>query len=295
MSWIVHSLLHAVPISAFILGLFYYWFAIADRYAVFLYEHLGATPFDHVTSSRYWMAGLVASGMVMIAYAGVNWLLGRAAALRRQEYRPPAWWRVWALCAAPLSIGIPAITMTVNQPTLSPSNAIPCVIATWIGLALALMPGDWAAHKPAELAWLALDGLALMPCLTMLRAVELPGRGLAISTTLAYVLAFGSVFIGAIGLGVTTALRAWRRAPQPGAMAVLAAGLGVSYVLMPVAHHVFATPPGYTYISTASNFFAFTPGVQLVALCAAALLAIGVTYLRQRWQGARCALCPSQS
>jgi len=40
------ALLHAVPISLFVLGLFYYWFDVADRYAIFLYGHLGATPFD---------------------------------------------------------------------------------------------------------------------------------------------------------------------------------------------------------------------------------------------------------
>ena len=53
--------LHALPIAVFVLGLYGYWFGIADRYAVFLYEHLGATPFDAVTRSRYWMAGLVAA------------------------------------------------------------------------------------------------------------------------------------------------------------------------------------------------------------------------------------------
>ena len=85
------ALLHAAPICLFVLGLFYYWFAIADRYAVFLYDHLGATPFDAITSSRYWMAGLVASGAVMVAYTGGCWLLGRIAARRRCDYRPPLW------------------------------------------------------------------------------------------------------------------------------------------------------------------------------------------------------------
>ena len=76
----VPALLHAVPISLFVLGLFYYWFAVADRYAVFLYEHLGATPFDAATSSRYWMAGLVAAGAVMVIYVAVNWSIGRLSA-----------------------------------------------------------------------------------------------------------------------------------------------------------------------------------------------------------------------
>jgi hypothetical protein len=29
-------------VISLMLGLFYYWFAIANRYVVFLYEHLGA-------------------------------------------------------------------------------------------------------------------------------------------------------------------------------------------------------------------------------------------------------------
>ena len=33
------SLLEAVPISLFVLGLFYYWFAVANRYVIFLYGH----------------------------------------------------------------------------------------------------------------------------------------------------------------------------------------------------------------------------------------------------------------
>jgi len=67
-------------ISVFILGLFYYWYALADRYAVFLYGHVaspgdpGAQPFDEMTASRYWMCGLVACGAVLILYAAANWV-----------------------------------------------------------------------------------------------------------------------------------------------------------------------------------------------------------------------------
>ncbi|MCP4422626.1 MAG: hypothetical protein GY805_38945, partial [Chloroflexi bacterium] len=65
------ALLHALPVSGLILILFYYWFAIADRYIIFLYNHdMGpvvpdTSPFSRVTASRYWMAALVASGGVM--------------------------------------------------------------------------------------------------------------------------------------------------------------------------------------------------------------------------------------
>lgn len=274
-------LLHAAPFSALILGLFYHWFAVADRYVIFLYDHLGATPFDQVTSSRYWMSGLVATGLVMVGYAAANWLLGRIAVLRRHDYRPPAWLQVWAVCAVPLAIGIPFITMTFNWPTLPPSLAGACVLATLVGLALALMPGSWAAQRPWDLAWLMLDGAGLMPILLLLRAVELPGRGLT-GSSLAVPVAIGATLGGMIWLVIMTGLRASRGKTWPGASILFAAGLGLSYVLMPLVHHLFFTPRGYRYITTASNFFAFNGVLQLVVLLVAAILATGVTRVRQR-------------
>ena len=74
--WLAAAL-HALPVIGVVLGLFTYWFAVADRHAVFLYDHLGASAFDRVTRSRYWMAGLVASSIVMVAAVmalGVTWL-----------------------------------------------------------------------------------------------------------------------------------------------------------------------------------------------------------------------------
>lgn len=275
------ALLHAVPISLFILSLFYYWFAAADRHAIFLYGHLGATPFDDVTSSRYWMSGLVASGAVMAMYTLANWLLGRVAASRRRVYCPPAWWRVWALCAAPLVVGIPAITMTLNSPTLPLSNGTACVVAALTGLALALAPGSLAAQRPFDLGWLMLDGVGLMPSLLLLRAIELPSRGL-VSVPVACLAALGGTLAGVVWLGVMTGLRAWRHKSPSSAGTLFVAGLCLSYLLMPLVHHLLFVPSEYRYISTLSNFFAFNIGVQFMAFFVAATLAIGVTRLRRQ-------------
>lgn len=277
------ALLHAAPISLSILGLFYYWFAVADRYAIFLYGHRArgipeATPFDEMTSSRYWMAGLVACGAVMVVYAVVNWLLGRFVG----GYRPPVWRRVWALCAPPLAVGILGITTTLNRPTLPLPNGAACAAATLIGLAFALAPGAWAALRPCDLAWLALDGAGLMPTLLLLRAVELPGRGLSVSVSVVYLMVLGGAFAGVVWLGIMTGLRVWRRKSPPGAGALFVAGLCLSYLLMPLVHHLLATPPQYRYISAASNFFAFNLWVQLVVFFVAAILALGVARLRRR-------------
>ena len=92
-------------------------------------------------------------------------------------------------------MGIPAITMTVNSPTLPLSLAAACVVA---GLAVALPAGRWAAAWPGDLAWLAADGLGLVPALLLLRAVELPGRGLSVSPAVAWGAALGGLVVGAL-------------------------------------------------------------------------------------------------
>jgi hypothetical protein len=127
------ALFHAAPIAALLLGLIYGWFAIANRYHIFLYNHLGATPFDEVTRSRYWMAGLVAAGLVLVLYTPVNWVIGRLAGTRGRVYIPPAWWRVWLICLTPLTIGILLITMTCNAPTLPLTDALAVLAAARIG------------------------------------------------------------------------------------------------------------------------------------------------------------------
>ncbi len=276
----------AVPIILFVLSLFYYWYAVADRYAIFLYGHTTtgiprAQPFDEMTSSRYWMAGLVASGAVMVLYTAANWLLGRIAAWHKQNFLPPAWEQVWLLSAIPLVIGIFFITMTFNSPTLPPRLAAACVAATLLGLALALLPGRWAAQCPLDLVWLGGDGLGLMPALLLLRVIELPGRGLSVSVAMAWLLAVGGILAGVVWLVGLTFLRVWRHRPTPSAPALFLAGLGLSYLLMPLIHHLMATPPAFRYISTSSNFFAFNLNLQLFVLVVAASLAVGVTQARK--------------
>lgn len=281
------ALAWAAPVAVFVLALFYYWFGVADRHAVFLYAHTTvnvppAQPFDALTVSRYWMAGLVAAGAVLVWYPLGLWAAGRIAVWRGREFDPPAGWRVWALCAPPLAVGIPAITLTVNAPTLPPDLAAACAAAALAGLAVAVLPGEWAARRPIDLAWLAADGLGLVPALTAVRAIELPGRGLSITAPVAWGAAIGGTVAGLAWLGIMSALRAWRRRPGPGAGALLLAGLGISYLCLPLVHYLIATPPGFRYITAASNFFALEPAVQALALAVAGAQAWGAAALRRR-------------
>jgi hypothetical protein len=287
------SFVHATAISFFTLGLFYYWFAVADRYMIFLYGHMEAAPFDDFTSSRYWMSGLVASGAVMVLYTIANWFLGRVAGLRYRSYCPPAWWQVWLANMIPLVVGISVITMTFNQPTLPLSDAASCVLATLVGLALALTPGPLAAQQPSELGWLTLYGIGVMPILLLLRAIELPSRGL-VSVSRAYSLAIGGTLVGVVWLGIMTWLRMLRQKPPIKPSQLLVAGLCLSYLLMPLLHHLLFVPPDYRYISTSSNFFAFDLGVQLLTFAVATVQALGIARLH-RWLQDRLVLILDQN
>jgi hypothetical protein len=268
--------LHAIAVSLFMAGLFYYWFALANRYVVFLYGHWDATPFDSYTRSRYWMSGLVASGAVMVLYAVANWFVGRVAGVWYRNYTPPAWWRVWSLCAIPLTTVILTITMTCNQPVLPFATAAACVATTLSGLALALAAGSLAAQRVLHLAWLTLAGAGLVPTLLLLRVVELPGKGLASQATV-YAVALGSTLVSALWLKVITWLHRRRCGVYLKASQVLVAGLCLSYLLMPLTHYLLLTPPKFHYISTSANFFASNWIVQLASFSVAVVLAVGTT------------------
>lgn len=287
------AVLFAGPIVAFVVYLFYTWFAVNDRYLIFLYYHdmgpgFDTTPFGWVTASRYWMSGLVAAGAVAVGYSTVNVVLGRLF----QGYRSPEWWRLWALCAVPLAIAVPALVMTVNDPVLPLANALQVTLVALSGLALALMPGRWAAERPLDLAWLLVDGLALATLLLIL-----PGIG-RLSTWLARgsaVYVYRLVFVLAGGLGLlalVTILRWWRRTEIPRAGSWFASGLIVAYLLFPLYHHLFWSndnlswnDPGYfVYISDADNYFSRNWLLQTAIWAFVALLALGLTRLRQRLQ-----------
>ena len=279
--------LQALPVTVFVLALFYYWFAVADRYRVFLYGHFGATPFSTGTVSRYWMAGLVAGGGVLLADTAVNGLAGWLARRQGSRYAAPDWRQVWALCALPVAAGILAITMSCNQPTLPLPLAAACAAAALGGLALALPPGALAAQRPAEVLWLGLYGAGLVPPLLFLRAFELPSQKLASPLTAA-LLAGAGLLGGGLWLAAVGGLRARRRATPLPARRLFLAGLAFTYLVLPCLHYLLLTPPAYPYISVAANFFALNSAVQAALLAVAAGLAAGAARL-EGWQRERLA------
>jgi hypothetical protein len=285
------ALVFALAVVALVTGLFYNWFAVRDRYEVFLYYHdmgqgFDTTPFGWVTVSRYWMSGLVASGAVLAAYSAIQAALGWMV----QGYRPPKGWWVWLFCAVPLATLLPAIVMTVNDPTLPPNHTIQVVTATWIGLAVALFTGQMAAERPLEYALLLVDGGGLSCLLVALAAMERLPHWLARGST--GVLIGLAMALGA-GVGLTvavSAVRCWRRRQPPPATLWFVTGLQVTYLLLPLVHHVFFgtdegsfVDPGYfAYMPDADNYFAQRTLFQVGVWAAVGAFVVIGTWAR-RW------------
>lgn len=248
--------LHALPVTLGVMGLMLYWFAYANRAVVFLYDHdMGpifpdTSAFSAVTRSRYWMTGLVASGIVLLVYTPIVGMLGRW----RRNYRPPAWQHVWLGCAVPLAIGIPLITMTANMPVLPAVDALRTTAFTLVGLAFALAAGELAATAPGRFLWLAIAGLgvaALAFSFTLIKqSFALAQRGNSYGILL---LVAGAV-LGVMILAAATFVQRRQRLTPETLTALLAAGVCWAYLFFPAVHHLFFTD-GWLYITAMDNFF----------------------------------------
>lgn len=278
----VAALGYAVPAIVLVLGLMTYWFAIANRYTVFLYYHdMGprvpdTRPFSPVTRSRYWMTGFVAGGAVLVLTTGISWVLGRI----RRGYTPPAWWRVWLLSALPISVGILAITMTFNSPRLPLSLAAATTLTTLVALALALQPSRMAAQHPWQLALLAADGACLGVWLTALPAVEYLPYWLDAERLLWVWYLIAMLAASVIGLAILTALRWVTQEPGPGSGRLSLSGVVFGYVALPLAHHVLVTNRQF-YITDMDNFFSRVVWIQVLTWATTVGLALATAGLRQ--------------
>ena len=181
--------------------------------------------------------------------------------------------------------------MTVNDPVLPFANAMQVTAVALIGLALAVMLGRLAAERPATYVLVMIDGLALACLLSSLPRVESYSRWLARESTGIIYRHLAVVAVGMVLLTMMTVFYYWRRqAEVPDAGALFIAGLDVTYLFLPLYHHLFwckdhgswTDPDYFAYISDADNYFARSPLLQIVVWIVVALIALGFTRLRSR-------------
>ncbi len=271
----------AIPIVALATYLFYTWFAVLDRYFIFLYFHnmgpqFDTGPFGWVTASRYWMAGLVASGVIMVLYAASNAILTRW----RKNWQTPDWWRVWIACAIPLLFIIPAIVMTVNDPVLPLANAAQVTMVTCIGLAPALWLGKIAARPLGTLVLLGIDGFAIAGLLISVGKFDSIPGWIAAGRSGTLAVAFTGPIVCLALLALASAPYAiWQRIQVPDTMTLFILGLATAYLFLPLVHHLTSSED-FLYISSSDNFFSRSIPVQIGAWFTAALIALAFTRLR---------------
>lgn len=277
-----HYLLYGVPITILVLLLFFYWFRIANRSIVFLVDHdmgplvTSTAPFSYITRSRYWMAGFVASGAVMVLYLGINTVIR----IFNRSYTPPTWQVVWVVPALAITVGIPLITTTTTHAPRLPFGFTLWVTAVaLIGLALALLPGTLAGQRPFETALISVDGIGLSLVLIGASAIEnirdWLDRGAQHFIVLSVVLILAGIAITLVMTGFRYALKT----PPVPATTLFLAGICVTYPGLSILHHVMFTD-GYFYITDSDNFFARNLPLQVGIWIVTAIFCVGLARLR---------------
>ncbi|MDF1514708.1 MAG: hypothetical protein P1S60_12945 [Anaerolineae bacterium] len=273
-----------VALAILTISLFYYWFRIANRSIVFLYEHdMGPLypdtgPFSYVTRSRYWMAGMVVGGCAWGGYAVYNLF----ARLLNKSYIPCPWHKVLLIPTLCSLIGIPLITMLP-----SPAPSLPLVLAfqvsvvTVAALFLAISAATIAGENPGEFILLCIDGtgvaLLLIGAAGLEHIQEWQARD---ARHLLFYLGF-ILIAGFSSLALMTFIRKHVRHLPTEQMSLFITGLCIAYPGMSAIHH-FLFSGGYFYITDGDNFFARNIPLQASIWIVTWLLCIGISQIRYK-------------
>jgi hypothetical protein len=229
------------------LGVYVYLFGYADRKIVFLYEHLGLTPFDSMTIGRYWMAGFVLSGFLTILY-----LIYKLTARYLIKSKDISWIEIVKYSCIPLIIGVIIIITNLGAPRLTfiiaVSSALALIIGIMIGFSVA---DDLIAEVKSTLIYL-IFGLGLVPLLLLFRVLELPGKGI-VALNVAILVSVLTIVFGFSWLLISHRIF---RQNTTGSVNIIKGTLLIGYLGLPVLHYIAATPKGIPYITSADNFFA---------------------------------------
>lgn len=250
--------IHAIFLSSIIIVLFYYWYQMSDRTEIFLYDHLGQGLFDKMTVGRYLMSGLVACGYMFCIYIPLLYSLKRL----KSSLSVPSWLHVSLISSILLSLSVPFITLTGTEPHL-PLSLTAGVLGIGIGgLWLTIFASHMLLGQGKEVFWVLIESWGVVPPLLLLHAIEISGMNLAVSPVFTYALAGGSVVFQMIWLSLTSYDRHIKGLNKPIWYRIYFMGVFLSYVILPLFHHLFFTPFNAKYIATASNFVSFNPFLQ---------------------------------
>jgi len=241
------EIITSVLVNLISLGVYIYLFGFAYRKIVFLYEHMGLQPYDHITTGRYWMTGFVLSGFLSILYLSARLILKFGA---KPEHI--SWKSIVILSVIPLTTGVIFITMTLGEPEMPFHIAMSAALALQIGLILGMSVVDDLMMNIKKTMIYLVSGIGLVPFLVLFRVLELPERGI-ISMNYA-IAAVVFLFTGGL-IWLYISCKIFKHA-RPGIIQQIKGILASGYVGLPLLHFLIATPKGIPYITSSDNFFA---------------------------------------
>ena len=266
-----------VFISVFILVFYYLWFVILDRRLIFLYGHMHKTPFDSFTAGRYWMAGLVLSAMVLIAYTIVNLIVKKLY----RTYQLPDWKLVWKYSCFIVVLPLFYILSFMGKPPMPLLLSLWILVVLFSGLALALYAGSSIVTNVRQSILAFLDGWALVPMLTLLApSIEYGLKRPSVQGTFLVVVPAVAIGMGLFWFWIMTVLYKRFKQPSPSLGDTLLWGLTTSYVLLPFLHYLCSRPGFVRYITNSENFLANTFWIQIAAYAAV----LGAMWLVGKWR-----------
>ncbi len=241
------EILISILVIVISLGTYSYLYSYADRKIVFLYEHLGLTPFERMTTGRYWMTGLVLSGFLSTLYLVTQLTL--RFTIKSENI---SWKKIIKFSVIPLIIGVVLIIMTLGEPKLTFLIAISSALALTIGITIGFSVIDDLIKDYRQTIIYLIFGLGLVPFLLLFRVLELPEKGI-----LAMKFCVLVIVISIVG-GFFWLLISYRifKHNRPSLTNVIKGTLAIGYIGLPLLHYLIATPKGIPYITSADNFFA---------------------------------------
>jgi len=241
------EIIFAILFTIITLGLYFYLFGYADRKVVFLYEHLGLTPFDKLTVGRYWMAGFVISGFLTILYLITCLIIMVFIKSEKISLK-----KIVPIGLFPTIIGVVIIVLTVGEPKLTFPIAISTAFSFTIGIAIGFSFIDDLIIDFLSTFIYMVFSIGLVPILILFRVIELPEKGI-LSVNIAILIIVISI-LG--GFGWLLIFYRLFKLNRPKFINVIKGTLLIGYLGIPLLHYLFATPKGIPYITSAENFFA---------------------------------------
>lgn len=277
----LNEVIQAIAISSIIITVYYFWFAIADRSYLFLYGHFGWGPFHTMTAGRYWMTGFVLSAFITIIYALFNLIILKTFSVLGRTYKIPSWIHIWLICQPVIATGILIITMNLNSPVMPLDITIMCILAMSAGLAVGFYNSEILMTDAKRFFVISLNGLGLVPVLLLIRVLELPSREI-MSVTNAIAICAGSIIFSLLWLIIVSIIFIRKKINSIKSYEILLSGFLISYLLLPIMHYLFATPPGRPYITASDNFFPDSFYLKIGTWIIAAILAFAAVEFRKR-------------